>query len=255
MFVNLYTVFVLLAPFQLFSSFEFETKQSETEIPGQELTNLSNTNKVVTTADTNRTAAPVSESISEENELQALENWMEELPDYENESPQTTFIEAIAPAAILIADKYDVYPSVMLAQASLESSWGQSDLAEDYNNLMGTKGSWKGESITVRTREEVNGESVYINAGFSVYGSWGESLYRYGLLMANGLDWDADYYKGTWRQNTESYEEATAWLQGRYATDSAYARKLNGTIESFNLDQYDEIEPFEVEVADMLDKL
>lgn len=181
-----------------------------------------------------------------------LEEWEKTLPVYEEDSKQTQFIETIAPAAVLIAEQYGIYPSVMIAQAALESSWGQSELAQSYNNLMGTKGTWNGETVIARTREDVNGSSVYIDAGFSVYDSWAASLHRYGHLMKNGLEWDTDYYRGTWRENTESYQDATAWLQGRYATDSSYATKLNQTIQSFDLDQYDEIKGLDKSLEELL---
>jgi len=190
-----------------------------------------------TDIDINETSAPTDVAAEQ------VEAWAEKLPKIDEESHQADFINAIASAAVLIAHEHGIYPSVMIAQASLESGWGRSDLAQKYNNLMGTKGSWEGENVTVRTREDVNGKSVYIEAGFSVYDSWADSLKRYGTLMEKGLDWDNKYYKGTWRENAETYLEATAWLEGRYATDSAYAEKLNGTIESYALDQFDEIEP------------
>ena len=192
---------------------------------------------------------------TKETPQEMIENWTKNFPTYDGDSKQTQFIQRIAPAAVLIADQYGIYPSVMIAQAALESSWGQSDLATVYNNLMGTKGTWKGESITVRTREDVNGESVYINAGFSVYDSWGASLYRYGNLMRNGLNWDTEYYHGTWRENTDSYLEATDWLQGRYATDTSYANKLNQTIQTFNLEQYDAIESPDENLEELLKEL
>jgi len=187
----------------------------------------------------------VEPTASEEGPAAQVEAWTEKLPEIDEDSYQADFINAIAPAAILIAQEHDIYPSVMIAQAGLESSWGRSDLAQKHNNLMGTKGSWQGENVVVRTREDVDGKSVYINAGFSVYESWADSLERYGSLMAQGLDWDATYYDGTWRENAATYQEATAWLEGRYATDSAYADKLNSTIQSFSLDRFDEIEPLE----------
>ncbi len=266
--LSLYAVMVLLSPVNILSYFTDETTNTEANGEIEDLNeadkamnhlvenlwtlytidNNENDEKAVTTLETSRAAAAAPEISPEEEQRLAFEEWLNDLPVYEEDTPQGEFIQTIAPAAVLIADAHGIYPSVMLAQASLESSWGQSGLAQEYNNLMGTKGSWNGESITVRTREDINGESVYINAGFSVYDSWADSLYRYGLLMADGLEWDSDYYSGVWRENTDSYKDATAWLQGRYATDSSYAAKLNATIESFNLDQYDEIEPFEMEV-------
>lgn len=217
--------------------------------------------KPVTTLETSKSGAPVQPEVAEpelspaEEQLLALQEWKDEFPTFDESTHQTEFIEAIAPAAVLIANAHGIYPSVMIAQAGLESSWGQSGLAQTYNNLMGTKGSWEGESVEVRTREEVNGESIYINDGFSVYDSWADSLHRYGKLMENGLNWNAEFYKGTWRENATNYTDATAWLQGRYATDSAYATKLNQTIQSYNLDQYDDIESFDQNLEETLAQL
>src|SRR5690625_19836 len=213
------------------------------------------TDKPVTPAVTHVAENDLSNENIKETPQELIENWTKNFPTYDGDSKQTQFIQRIAPTAVLIANQYGIYPSVMIAQAALESSWGQSDLATVYNNLMGTKGTWKGESITVRTREDVNGESVYINAGFSVYDSWGASLYRYGNLMRNGLNWDTEYYHGTWRENTDSYLEATDWLQGRYATDTSYANKLNQTIQTFNLEQYDAIESPDENLEDLLKEL
>lgn len=199
------------------------------------------------------TATSIAKNKNEEEQIETkgetlqetIRKWKEDFPKYKENSQQIQFIQTIAPAAVLIADQYGIYPSVMIAQAALESSWGQSELAMNYNNLMGTKGSWEGETVKVRTREDVDGESVYIHTGFSVYNSWSDSLYRYGHLMRNGLDGDSEYYRGTWRENTKNYEEATDWLQGRYATDRSYAKKLKQTIQSFNLDQYDQQDSLE----------
>lgn len=186
------------------------------------------------------------EELTEEEKLsQKVENWEKEIPRLEGNSKQAKFVNAIAPAAVAIAHEQGIYPSVIIAQASLESAWGTSGLAKNYNNLMGTKGSWNGNSVTTRTREVYNGQSVYIDAGFSVYDSWKDSLNRYGHLLRDGIKGNSEFYKGTWRENASTYQEATAWLQGRYATDTSYASKLNQTISSFNLDQFDEIQPLE----------
>lgn len=194
------------------------------------------------------------ESKEEKNEKR-IAKWLQEFPEVESNSPQAKFINKIGPTAVIIAQEHGIYPSVMIAQAGLESNWGRSDLAQTYNNLMGTKGSWNGESIKVQTQEHVNGESVTIQAGFSVYDSWADSLYRYGSLMKNGLEWNPEYYKGTWRKNTDDYKEATAWLQGRYASDTSYADKLNQTIQSFNLERYDTVEDLDLDSEELLEEI
>ena len=284
-FVNLFTIMTLMMPISMQTLVASTTNANETEdnsevtlqesdhelltlntimqeilvlISGNEMEEeATEIEQPVTTMETARAAVADEEPelTAEEEKALAFAEWKSNLPLYDSETPQTDFIEKIAPAAVLIANAQGIYPSVMIAQAALESSWGQSGLAESYNNLMGTKGNVDGKSVTVRTREVQNGESVYINAGFTIYDSWGHSLFHYGSLMKNGLSWSPEYYSGTWLENTESYQDATAWLQGRYASDTSYASKLNQTIESFNLDQYDEIEPYESELESALEKL
>lgn len=180
--------------------------------------------------------------MEEKTNYKKIEEWLQQFPEIEGASEPVEFIKKISPLAVLIAEENGIYPSVMIAQAGLESAWGTSGLAQNYNNLMGTKGLWKGNSVTMSTGEEQAGKNVKINAGFSVYDSWVDSLNRYGQLMRNGLDWDEDFYRGTWRENAANYEEATDWLVGRYATDSAYADKLNATIQAYDLEKFDKLE-------------
>lgn len=186
---------------------------------------------------------------------QNIEDWLKQVPIIDEETPAAAFINTIGPAAVIIAAENGIYPSVMIAQAGLESAWGTSALAQEYNNLMGTKGTWQGNSVTMTTNEEQAGEEVQIDAGFSVYPSWADSLNRYGALMRNGLEWDANFYQGTWRENTDDYQEATAYLVGRYATDSSYADKLNATIERYNLNQFDDVEVLNFDYQEYLEEL
>lgn len=193
---------------------------------------------------------------SEENkELTDFKKWLKNFPKMEANSKAVDFINTISPMAVIIAEKEGVYPSVMIAQAGLESAWGSSALAVKHNNLMGTKGSYQGNNVTMTTNEESAGEEIQIKAGFSVYNSWADSLSHYGKIMRDGLEWDSEFYKGTWQENTENYEDATAWLVGRYASDSSYAKKLNSTIEKFDLARFDEIEFSDFDKENMLKKL
>lgn len=173
------------------------------------------------------------------------QSWEQSIPTYSDDSPQGRFINEIARDAVEIAHENNIYPSVMIAQAGLESNWGRSGLAVNYNNLMGTKGSWNGKTVNMRTREDVGGQSIHINAGFSVYDSWGDSLARYGQLLRNGLSGNSTFYMGTWRENADSYKDASAYLQGRYATDVNYTSKLNNTIDTYDLARFDSIQPLD----------
>ncbi|MGP6139834.1 MULTISPECIES: LysM peptidoglycan-binding domain-containing protein [unclassified Jeotgalibaca] len=151
------------------------------------------------------------------------------------------FLNSIIPSATKIADKNDLYASVMMAQAILESAWGQSTLAKSPNhNLFGIKGDYKGETVSMNTLEDSGNQNYYqIQAEFRKYPSYAESLEDYAQLLRNGTNWDPMYYSGAWKSNAATYQDATQYLTGRYATDTAYASKLNRIIESNGLATYD----------------
>ncbi|GEQ32281.1 hypothetical protein B795N_01630 [Marinilactibacillus psychrotolerans] len=135
--------------------------------------------------------------------------------------------------------KEQLYASVMIAQASLESNFGTSTLAINGNNLFGMKGSYNGYSIVKKTWEFINGVNTYVDADFKFYPNFSNSLNDNASRLRNGTNWDPNYYSGTWVRKTSSYKDATKWLTGRYATDPNYNQKLNGIIETYNLLQYD----------------
>ena len=67
---------------------------------------------------------------------------------------------------------------VMAAQGALESGWGKSKLASNYNNIFGVKAgkSWKGATTNMKTREVYNGKSVTENATWRAYDSVDEAI-------------------------------------------------------------------------------
>lgn len=124
----------------------------------------------------------------------------------------------------------------MIAQAVLESNSGQSALSQQpYYNFFGIKGAYNGNSVTMQTWEDDGSGYTYeVDQDFRSYNSLSDSLNDY----ANLLSWDL--YADTWKSNTTSYQDATAALTGRYATDTAYADKLNALIEQYGLTTYDD---------------
>ena len=94
--------------------------------------------------------------------------------------------------------------------------------------------------VTMPTSEWSASQGWYtINANFRKYPSYYESFADNGNKLRNGVAWNSSYYSGTWKENTKSYKDATAWLQGRYATAPNYASSLNNLIQTYNLTQYD----------------
>lgn len=160
---------------------------------------------------------------------------------YSNASSQQQFINQIAPHAQSVANANDLYASVMMAQAILESAWGQSTLAQAPNyNLFGIKGSYNGQTVYMNTLEFLNGQWVMKNESFRRYPSYAESFMDNArTLRTVSFQSGIYYYAGAWKSNTTSYRDATAWLTGRYATDPNYATSLNRIIETYGLTQYD----------------
>lgn len=160
---------------------------------------------------------------------------------YSSASSQQQFINQIAPHAQSVANANDLYASVMMAQAILESAWGQSTLAQAPNyNLFGIKGSYNGQTVYMNTLEFLNGQWVTKNEPFRRYPSYAESFMDNArTLRTVSFQSGVYYYAGAWKSNTTSYRDATAWLTGRYATDPNYATSLNRIIETYGLTQYD----------------
>ena len=151
------------------------------------------------------------------------------------------FIKEIGEDARKIGLEEDLYGSVMIAQAILESASGQSKLSQaPYHNLFGIKGTYEGKGVTFKTQEDDGSGNLYtIDATFRQYEDYEATFKDYAKLLKEGLAHDHDFYKGTWKSETESYEDATEFLTGRYATDTQYGEKLNALIEAYALTSYD----------------
>ncbi|EGO5248073.1 LysM peptidoglycan-binding domain-containing protein [Enterococcus faecalis] len=151
------------------------------------------------------------------------------------------FIAELARCAQPIAQANDLYASVMMAQAIVESGWGASTLSKAPNyNLFGIKGSYNGQSVYMDTWEYLNGKWLVKKEPFRKYPSYMESFQDNAhVLKTTSFQAGVYYYAGAWKSNTSSYRDATAWLTGRYATDPSYNAKLNNVITAYNLTQYD----------------
>ncbi|MDN6639966.1 MAG: glucosaminidase domain-containing protein [Tetragenococcus sp.] len=158
-----------------------------------------------------------------------------------SESEASDLINQIGTSAQQIADSNDLYASVMIAQALLESGNGSSSLSSSpTHNLFGVKAYGQEPSIWLSTEEYIDGEYETMNEPFRIYDSYEESLQDHAaLLKSSSYSTDAPNYQGAWKSQTASYTDATAFLTGRYATDPDYGEKLNSLIQSYNLTQFD----------------
>ncbi|MBC1271696.1 glucosaminidase domain-containing protein [Listeria booriae] len=154
--------------------------------------------------------------------------------------PQQEFINLLAGHAQQIQDQKGILTSITLAQAILESNWGESKLATEGRNLFGIKGEYQKDSVTMPTQEFENNEWITIDASFRKYPTWFESLDDHAALFLKGTSWDKTKYQGVIK--AKDYKTAANALQkAGYATDPGYAEKLIELIEQRNLQAYDQI--------------
>lgn len=150
-------------------------------------------------------------------------------------------INQIGWSAQQIAESNDLYASVMIAQALLESGNGTSMLSSaPYHNLFGVKGYGQDSAVWLPTQEYVEGQWVTINEPFRTYGSYWDSLQDHAaVLKSTSFTSGTPHYIGAWKSQTTSYYDATAYLTGRYATDPSYNQKLNWLIATYDLTRFD----------------
>lgn len=140
------------------------------------------------------------------------------------------FINWIVPVAEEICDRYNLLPSVCIAQAALESGWGRYTIGE--YNLFGRKAVDGDKSILVATQECYNGEWQNMSAAFKDYDSLEDAIEDYCILLT-----EESVYAPCLEQTT--VEDFVNTLGPIYATDPDYAYKIMQTINASELQQYD----------------
>ena len=138
------------------------------------------------------------------------------------------FVATMMPLAKDAAARIGVDPSVLVAQAALETGWGksimrQSDGGSSYN-LFGIKaqGGWKGPEARAITSEFRDGQMVKETADFRAYDSYASSFHDLVSFLQNN-----SRYKETLK-SADSPEQFVKELQkAGYATDPSYASKIS----------------------------
>ena len=145
---------------------------------------------------------------------------------------QQQFIAAIAPKAQEIQKKYGVPASIAIAQAALESGFGEKAKG---NNLFGIKAgsSWHGATIDMATHEYINGARLGETDKFRAYSSMENSMENYGQFLAT----NARYAQVI---GASGKEAADALQRAGYATDPKYAAKLKSIINTYDLTRFDD---------------
>lgn len=164
------------------------------------------------------------------NEVESKELTTEDI--YFNNS----FIDKVKSSVVAVSNDYGLYPSIMMAQAIIESGWGESKLAIEAQNYFGVKAREGQNYVTMKTEEDYgNGQRYVISANFAKYDSIYESMEQNALVLRN----NPKLYWGTYRENAESFVNVAYTLQGTYATATNYAQVLIDTINNYKLYQLD----------------
>lgn len=150
------------------------------------------------------------------------------------------FFQQLAPLSQEIAQQTGLKASVGLAQAALESDFGTSTLASDYNNYFGIKAGPNEPQILLTTKEFENGQWIEIKAPFRVYDTPKDCLWAHVRLLQQGTTWNPSQYQSVfWAQTVE--EQVKALGQSGYATDPSYTEKLKEMIDQYQLKRFDQV--------------
>lgn len=142
---------------------------------------------------------------------------------------KAAFFAALRPAAEAAEREYGVPAAVTLAQAALETGWGQ-HIIPGYN-IFGIKGKGTAGSSSQATWEVYGGRHVNINANFAAYNNFYEGVEAHGKLFHNG------YYDKAMNQYARDHDPYAFArnITGTYATDPSYGQKLSEIMRQYHL--------------------
>jgi flagellum-specific peptidoglycan hydrolase FlgJ len=130
------------------------------------------------------------------------------------------FVQQAHAAASRSSERSGMPVMVTVAQAALESNWGQSKLSQEANNYFGIKAHGKHGRIQMRTEECEQGKRVVVEAEFAKYPSLLDCIQcRDGILLRSAT------YAGA-RQMRGDEAGFIREIAKHWATDPKYAEKL-----------------------------
>ena len=140
-----------------------------------------------------------------------------------------SFVQLLTPYAQRAAAQLGVAPENLIAQAALETGWGQhvpSGSDGSSNNLFGVKagGHWQGVSVAAMTPEYQQGAATSSRQSFRSYSSLQQGVNDYVTLLQRSAALAPALGTGA---DTAAF--ASALQRGGYATDPHYAAKLTAT--------------------------
>lgn len=157
------------------------------------------------------------------------------------------FIKNFLPEAWEIQLDFGLQAASMLAQAALETGWGQyvakSETGVDSKNLFNIKGTGPAGSISVLTHEYLNGNLISVKANFKVYNNYSQSFLDYAQLITGTVK-----YAPAVAAAGDPKEYLRQLQLCGYATDPNYASNIIRIMDSYNI--INEVEIYVSEVSD-----
>jgi flagellar protein FlgJ len=146
---------------------------------------------------------------------------------------KTNFIRDMWPEAQQAGRQLGIDPGNIVAQAALETNWGQSlpqdSTGRSSNNLFGVKatGDWTGANVAAGTTEFDGGAAVSTTTQFRAYSTSGQSFQDYVALLR-----DNPRYSATLNTGGNAQAFAAGLQRGGYATDPDYVHKISAIAQN-----------------------
>ena len=150
---------------------------------------------------------------------------------------KSDFITKLSPHAAHAARRLGVSRRALIAQAALETGWGQHVIrypdGRSTHNFFGIKAGpqWSGDVVRVPTTEYIDGRAVTVNAAFRAYESTADAFGDYVAFMQGNPRYADVIATGL---NTAAFAEQLA--RAGYATDPRYAEKIVAILDTGELD-------------------
>lgn len=142
------------------------------------------------------------------------------------------FISTLMPIAEEVASKIGLAPQAMIAQAAVETGWGQFMIhnaqGKNSHNLFGIKagGNWQGDKTAIDTLEYREGIANQQKASFRSYDSFAHSLEDYVSFVR-----DNPRYRQALDKVSDPQQYFEAIQKAGYATDPNYANKVMSVLK------------------------
>jgi peptidoglycan hydrolase FlgJ len=143
------------------------------------------------------------------------------------------FVDRMLPPIRRMASELNLNPQALLAQAALETAWGQrlprNADGSSSNNMFGIKAGeeWNGARVTADTVEVSHGVASTRRTAFRAYPSIEASVNDFAKLLAS-----SPRYKDALSAGGDAQTYVASIGKSGYATDPDYANKLNQILNS-----------------------